>query len=123
MLTFLQLVISLVHIQAAFFTLPLQGQVMRELTLVSLGALALLEEGTEHRLGVHTCGKGVKDKDGEIVKREGGRGERGERKERNRKQREGRWEIEETEGRKRYMIGGRKEKGEGNKDGEQRKER
>lgn len=36
-------------------SLPTEVEVMGELALVSLGALALLEEGAHHRLGVCPC--------------------------------------------------------------------
>lgn len=46
---------STLVVQASLCRLSLYGQVMGELALVPLGALALLEKGTQDRLWVHTC--------------------------------------------------------------------
>ena len=50
LLTFFE--VSVIHIQALLFGLPLQSEVVRKFALVPLGALALLEEEAEDRFGV-----------------------------------------------------------------------
>lgn len=54
-LTFFKVIISFINVKTTLFTLSLNGQVMGKLALVPLSALALLEESTKHRFGVHTC--------------------------------------------------------------------
>lgn len=58
--TFLQLFVSFVHVDASLLTFPLHRQVVAELALVAFGALALLEERTQHRLRVDSCRKGTR---------------------------------------------------------------
>lgn len=53
--TFLQFFVPLVHVHTFLLTFSLHGQVVAELTLVSFGTLALLEERTQHRLWINTC--------------------------------------------------------------------
>lgn len=47
-LTFLQFVLPDIDVDAALLTLPVETEVVRELTLVSFRTLALFEEGTQH---------------------------------------------------------------------------
>ena len=61
--TFLEVVVPLVHVETPLLALPLQREVVAELAFVALGALALLEERTEHGLGVHTCGEQHNEED------------------------------------------------------------
>lgn len=56
-LTFLQVFISFVHVDAPLLTFPLHWQIVAELALVTFSTLALLEERTQHRLWVNTCRK------------------------------------------------------------------
>lgn len=53
--TFLQVFVSLIHINAPLLTFPLHWQVMAELALVTFRTLTLLEERTQHRLRINAC--------------------------------------------------------------------